>query len=133
MQSKAWLAVKCMLRDSNADDNWPTVYFGYNNREYNWNNFYCNIKYSTTNNQQLSYIQKYNLEMVLNLVYPNLRWKMEVKDLVLWGTTKLRNENETKRNETKRSVLFVLYNYNCSVYISWLSDIFFSLKLTELG
>jgi hypothetical protein len=133
MQSKAWLAVKCMLRDSNADDNWPTVYFGYNNREYNWNNFYCNIKYSTTNNQQLSYIQKYNLEMVLNLVYPNLRWKMEVKDLVLWGTTKLRNENETKRNETKRSVLFVLYNYNCSVYISWLSDSFFSLKLTELG
>jgi hypothetical protein len=75
MQSKAWLAVKCMLRDSNADDNWPTVYFGYNNREFNWNNFYCNIKYSTTNNQELSYmyIQKYNLEMVLNLFYPNLR------------------------------------------------------------
>ena len=28
---------------------------------------------------------------------------MEVKDLVLWGTTKLRNENETKRNEMKRN------------------------------
>jgi hypothetical protein len=103
MQSEAWLAVKYMLRDSNVDNNWPTVYIGYNNREFNWNNFYCNIKYSTTNNQQLSYIQKYNLEMVLNLFYPNLRRKMEVKDLVLWGTTKLRNANETKRNETKRN------------------------------
>jgi hypothetical protein len=61
------------------------------------------MKYSTTNNQQLSCIQKYNLGMVLNLFYPNLRRKMEVKDLVLWGITKLRNENETKRNEMKRN------------------------------
>ena len=119
MQGKAWLDVKCMPRDSNVDNNLPTVYVGYNNREFNWNNLYCNIKYSTTNNQQWSCIQKYNLEMVLHLFYPNLRRKMEVKDLVLWGSTKLRNENETKRN-----VLFVLYNYNCSVYISWLSDSF---------
>jgi hypothetical protein len=103
MQSEAWLAVKCMLRDSNVNDNWPTVYFGYNNREFNWNKFYCNIKYLTTNSQQLSYIQKYNLEMVLNLFYPNLRRKVEVKDLVLWGTTKLRNENQMKWNETKRN------------------------------
>ena len=41
--------------------------------------------------------------MVLNLFYPNLRRKMEVKDLVLWGTTKLRNDNEAKRNEMKRN------------------------------
>jgi hypothetical protein len=28
IQSEAWLAVKCMLRDSNVDNNLPTVYFG---------------------------------------------------------------------------------------------------------
>ena len=35
------------------------------------------------NNQQLSNIQKYNLEMILNLFYPILRRKVEAKDLLL--------------------------------------------------
>jgi hypothetical protein len=43
MQSEASLAVKCMLRDSNVDTTIPTVYFGYNKREFNGNKFYCYI------------------------------------------------------------------------------------------
>ena len=30
------------------------------------------------------------------------------------GTTKLRNENETKRNETKRNI----YNYECITFLN---------------
>jgi len=56
MQSEAWLAVKCMLRDSNVDNTIPTVCFDYNKREFNWNNFYCILKI----NNKCSTIIKYS-------------------------------------------------------------------------